>query len=42
MKNTALFLLTAILSVGTAFAQVDKKAKDLLDKVSAKTKSYNA
>lgn len=41
MKRASILLIAAIVAASTAVsAQVDKKAKDLLDKVSAKTKSY--
>lgn len=41
MKKASLFIIPVLLlQVVMATAQVDKKAKDLLDKVSAKTKSF--
>lgn len=43
MKRASILLITTITAASaTLSAQVDKKAKDLLDKVSAKTKSYTA
>lgn len=43
MKKSSLFIIPLLLlQFVIANAQVDKKAKDLLDKVSAKTKSYTS
>jgi outer membrane lipoprotein-sorting protein len=43
MKRASILLISALMAASTTLsAQVDKKAKDLLDKVSAKTKSYTA
>jgi len=40
MQKAILLLLALTLSIPAAFSQQDKKAKQILDKLSAKTKSY--
>lgn len=42
MKKLLFFCLFSVLSLGAATAQQDKKAKQILDKLSAKTRSYSA
>jgi outer membrane lipoprotein-sorting protein len=42
MKKILFFCLLSLLSVATIHAQQDKKAKQILDKLSAKTRSYSA
>jgi outer membrane lipoprotein carrier protein len=42
MKKILLLLIVQIFSVSISEAQVDKKAKDILDKLSAKTKAYSS
>ena len=42
MKKILFFCLLSLLSVATVHAQQDKKAKQILDKLSAKTRSYSA
>jgi outer membrane lipoprotein-sorting protein len=41
MKNSALLLLLSLLSL-SVYSQVDKKAKDILDNLSKKTKTYSS
>ena len=42
MKKILFFCLISVLSLGALDAQQDKKAKQILDKLSAKTRSYSA
>jgi outer membrane lipoprotein-sorting protein len=42
MKKLLFFCLISVLSLGALDAQQDKKAKQILDKLSAKTRSYSA
>lgn len=41
MKKLSILLLSGIISLGSFAQEVDTKAKAILDKLSAKTKSYN-